>query len=520
MKKMFLAALCATTAMSFADVLIDDFNDAEKTNAEGLGAEAYWYLYASNATLNNKDNGAKGWDMFRKDGENGYAYMEGINGIKKGSDKDNPPVYSSVGIGLDFPAGVALSGCTSLTYKYKGAAHRFRAYVDGVTVDNGEEHVSADQTTASDWTSATVTTMTQPSYASPQVTFAWNKVSKIAWVVDEKNTDGSSTSLMIDDVTCVGGTVGEGSSSTTTTTSSTAVDVDNFDDGNTTAEALGSTAYWYIYTSNGGEVGNTQDANQSWDLIVKDGENSYAAMKQIKGITSGDTKYPSVGMEVAFDMGVLSGCTALQYDYKGSGHHMRASVDGVKADKGYEHVAIDQSASTDWKTVTVSTMTQPSWVNSKDGDPASVQPFSWAKVSKFAWVVDEKLTAANIGTELAIDNVKCVGTLGTATPTSSNSNTDSSDSKSDKDKSDAIGTMASVSGLNATIHGNTLQVSVAKAGLVKVQVFDMMGHAIESHSENMTAGSFAHSFGNMSKGAYIIRVQQGSMMKTIRMQVR
>jgi hypothetical protein len=36
----------------------------------------------------------------------------------------------------------------------------------------------------------------------------------------------------------------------------------------------------------------------------------------------------------------------------------------------------------------------------------------------------------------------------------------------------------------------------------------------------MAAGSFAHTFGSMGKGAYIVRVQQGSMAKTIRMQVR
>jgi hypothetical protein len=71
-----------------------------------------------------------------------------------------------------------------------------------------------------------------------------------------------------------------------------------------------------------------------------------------------------------------------------------------------------------------------------------------------------------------------------------------------------------------SIHGNTIQVTVAKAGMVKVQVFDMMGHTIESHSESMAAGSFAHTFGSMGKGAYIVRVQQGSMAKTIRMQVR
>ncbi len=530
MKKIFFAALCATTAMSYADVVIDDFNDAEKTNAEGLGAEAYWYLYEAGGKVTNTNNGTKGWDMFRTDGTNGYAAMEGISGIKKDSDKDTPPVYASVGIGLDFPTGVALSGCTSITYKYKGAAHRMRALVDGVTPDEGKEHVATDQTTASDWTAVTVSTMSQPSWVTPTVAFSWDKVSKLAWVVDEKNVDASASSLMIDDVTCVGGTVGTGTSSTTTTTS-TAVDIDNFDDANTTAEALGATAYWYIYTA-GGSVTNTQDANQSWDLIVADGTNSYASMKGISGITSGATTYPSVGMEVAFTSGTLSGCTAVQYDYKGSGHHMRASVDGVKADKGYEHVATDQAASTSWKTVTVSTMTQPAWVNSADGDPSSVVAFSWAKVSKMAWVVDEKLTAANIGTNLDIDNVKCVGTLGgaTTTPTSSNSATPASTNSNANNNNNnnatnpgvntAIGVVAAPAGLTATLQGNTLQVSVAKAGLVKVQVFDMMGHAIESHSENMTAGSFAHSFANMSKGAYIIRVQQGSMVKTVRMQIR
>ena len=77
-----------------------------------------------------------------------------------------------------------------------------------------------------------------------------------------------------------------------------------------------------------------------------------------------------------------------------------------------------------------------------------------------------------------------------------------------------------LAGLSASIHGNTLQVTVERAGLVKVQVFDMVGHIIESHSESMAAGSFAHTFGSMGKGAYIVRVQQGSMAKTIRMQVR
>ena len=225
--------------------------------------------------------------------------------------------------------------------------------------------------------------------------------------------------------------------------------------------------------------------------------NSYIAMQGISGITPGDTTYPSVGMEVAFDVGTLSGCTAVQYDYKGSGHHMRSSVTGVKANAGYEHVADDQKASTGWKTVTVSTMTQPEWV--ADAAPSSIVAFSWAKVSKLTWVVDEKLTAANLGTELAIDNVKCVGTL----PTKS-----------------AIPVGAARANFKASVQGRTLHVSVAKAGLVKVQVIDMMGNTVESHSETVASGSFAHDFGMIPSGNYVVRVQQGSASQLLKMQVR
>ena len=212
-------------------------------------------------------------------------------------------------------------------------------------------------------------------------------------------------------------------------------------------------------------------------------------------------------------------------------------MDGVTKDKGYEHVAPNQNASSGWTTVTVNVMTQPDWV--AGASPSDVKAFSWAGVKGLAWVVDEKLTQANIGTELDIDNVKCVGKLsagsssnGSGNGSSTNGNgssTNGNGSSTNGNGTDpsgngyantAIGVVAAPAGLSATIHGNTLQVTVAKAGMVKVQVFDMMGHTIESHSESMAAGSFAHTFGSMGKGAYIVRVQQGSMAKTIRMQVR
>ena len=318
-------------------------------------------------------------------------------------------------------------------------------------------------------------------------------VVQLAW---EVKGEASADYLYIDDVNCAG-YAGGSSSTEKPPVASSAVVIDDFEDGNATAESLSKTAYWYLYEA-GGTFTNTKDAKGTWDMLVTENGNSYIAMKGISGITPGDTTYPSVGMEVAFDAGTLSGCTAVQYSYKGSGHHMRGSVTGVKADAGYEHVATDQNASTAWKTVTVSTMTQPDWV--AEASPSNIVAFSWAKVSKLTWVVDEKLSAANLGTELAIDNVKCVGTL----PTQKNS----------------ISSRAAATHFNAVLQGNTLQMTVAKAGVVKVEVFDMMGNAVESHSEKVASGSFAHTFGMLSSGSYVVRVQQGSSAKTLKMQVR
>jgi hypothetical protein len=501
MKKKILFALCAAASIaSAATVVLDDF-EGDNNAAEGISATAWWYVYGTDGVTytNTQDPSTESWDIFRAEGTNHYMSLEGVN---LGSAQ-----YPSAGLGNDFTAG-SLSQCTGgFSYKYKGAAHKLRFTQNNFLKDKGYDFV-VSQNAATSWTPVTVSiasikqpawiaTSTEEGVAENAVAFDLSKVIGIAFVIDEK-TAGSD--LAIDDFACES----SGGSSTVT---GTATLIDDFEDGNVASETLGATAYWYLYDA-GATYTNTQDANQTWDILDSvDGTNHWVTMKGISGITPGSDKneiYTSVGMEVAFTSGKLAGCTAIQYDYKGSGHRMRSTVDGVTINKGWEHVAADQDASTDWKTVTVSTMAQPSWLSTVTG--ATVVAFSWAKVSRLTWVVDEKFTAANLGTSLSIDNVKCVGTLSTTTtPTSS-----------------ASVAMAPVApaGLKATLQGKTLQVSVAKAGLVKVQVFDMMGHAIESHSENITAGSFAHSFESLPMGSYVVRVQQGSAAKTLRMQVR
>ena len=373
-------------------------------------------------------------------------------------------------------------------------------------------------------------------------------------------TEGEEIHVGSSDLKCVDGkwTDMNASSSSSSPNSSASTPgialIDDFQDENTQAESLGE-AYWYIYKA-GGSVTNKQDTKtQSWDMVRIDGENAYVAMEGISGITYGATTYPSVGMGLDIPTRAFTNCTAITYDYRGSAHKFRASVSTVTPDEGYEHVTDIQPKATTWTpvTVTAADLKQPTWI------PATEKKtFSWAQVVKMAWVVDEKIANADRGTNLDVDNVTCIGSLPTPKSSSSvkpkssssvkpvssssagvkpgsssgannggagNNGTNNGSNNGNINGNDngygmAIGDIASPAGLDASIMGKTLVVSVARAGLVKVQVFDMMGHAIESHSESMAAGSFAHDFAKLGKGAYIVRVRQGSMVKTLRMQVR
>ena len=516
MKKKILFALGATAVMASAQANIDDFEDGNGLANTG-GKNDAWYAYTDK-----NDKGASSFTntedkyglvvVLPEAAAGGSEYGAGLTGIvlDQGNNANDPYVT----LGLNIEGG--LSGCTTISYKYKGAGHNLKATMAGD--ESGDltgynRHSKAFAASASWKTASTaVSGLAQDKGWGETISLNMANVVQLAW---EVKGEADYDYLYIDDVNCTG--YAGGGSSTVTPSSTTLID--DFEDGNTTSESLGKTAYWYLYEA-GGSFTNTEDAKTGWDILVTDGTNSYLSMQGISGITSGDENYPSVGMEVEFDVKTLAGCSAIQYDYKGSGHHMRASVVGVAANNGYEHVATNQNASAGWKTVTVSSMTQPDWV--AEADPTSVKAFSWTNVTKLTWVVDEKLTAANIGTELDIDNVKCVGTLATAKSSSSVAKSSSSIGLVTSSSSLAISipTVASVAGFNATLQGKTLQVSVAKPGLVNVQVFDMMGHVVDSHSESISAGSFAHTFSAMPQGHYVVRVQQGAAVKTLKMQVR
>ena len=573
---------CSTTPSSSASgpsssasstvTLIDDFQDGNVT-AETL-EDGGWFLYEADGSISNTKKANGDWDMIRSSGSSKYASMEGISLVPT---IDKP--YPSVGMGLALVEG-AFTNCSAIQYDYKGSGHFFRADISTVTPKKGYEHQTEEQESSTSWKTVTVTAddLDQPLWvyqdsdlAKEIKPFDWSKVYQLVWFVS-MDIQSQGTSLQIDNVKCVGtlpevvvvssssvasssassspSSAGSSSASVASSTSiassasitsSAAVAsslIDDFEDGDGVAYT-GAEDYWYAFTDKGDKgastVANELDGTDYVVVFPAAAANNSGYGVGLTGISlnkgqSANAPYVSLGLNVE---GGLAGCTEISYKYKGAAHNLKVVMrgdddldgDGASDITGWNYHKKLVNGSTSWTpaSVPVSSLAQD-----KDWGVTGVT-LNISDVVKLQWEV-KSTTVANY---LYIDDVKCAGM--TIVPFSSSSATVPSSASvgpvssssvqqqemSSSSESQMFVQKASVSaGLSATVHGNTLQVTVERAGLVKVQVFDMMGHVMERHSENVAAGSIAHTFGNMGKGAYIVRVQQGSMVKTIRMQVR
>jgi endoglucanase len=73
-----------------------------------------------------------------------------------------------------------------------------------------------------------------------------------------------------------------------------------------------------------------------------------------------------------------------------------------------------------------------------------------------------------------------------------------------------------VEGIRTQINGNTLSISVDKAGPVKLEVYDAIGNRVMSKSSRYTAGDHSVSLKSLSSGSYIAIVRQGSRTARLR----
>lgn len=183
---------------------IDDFEDGDNFAYTG-GA---WYAYTDvddkgASSFTNKANDKDGYDVVLAGSTSGNStkYVAGLTGVKlsKGGNEYDP--YVALGVGLNATqTAYDLSSCNTISYKYKGAAHNFKAEDTNVK-DYGYHQITKP---ASDsWTTVNISwdMLIQESWAD-EVTLSKKRINKFTWEI--KGEQPSLNYLYIDDVRCDG----------------------------------------------------------------------------------------------------------------------------------------------------------------------------------------------------------------------------------------------------------------------------------------------------------------------------
>ena len=536
--------------------IIDDMEDGDRFAYSG----GWWSAFADSDddtdgkgetfVKSNKwenDFGKKVYDVLmpRKDDDrkNTSNYIVGIDSfyLKKGAYKYAP--YVAIGLNLKRDTTeIDLSACKSISYKFKGASHNFRVETSPVKNWNFH-HVNKDA--SADWKEVELTwdQFTQESWGDDDKHFSldkgMDKVQRFAWEVkgaldvpDGKNQPAYSF-LYVDDVRCNGVSITAISGKTDTPKSSSATAqssssvansssatvpassasvvvsykdlllIDDVEDGD---EVLKTGGTWYAYTdsASGGKskISNVYDPALPGYVVVfpgtKDATNGTQGFVGLTDIVWNQADYayaPFVALGLNMNDTTkgydLSACSALSYRYKGASHKFKIQ-DGQVLDYAY-HELLSTDA-TEWTTVVIpwEKLEQPVWTQDpKDLNKAAIKKMAWEVVGYADFDAQPEINY------LYVDDLKCLsGSVG-------------------------IKTIArAASGIKLGFQGNMLNVNFNKAGKASVQVFDMMGHVVESFNENVTAGVNQFSLKNMSTGNYVVRVMMNGASKTARISIK
>lgn len=536
--------------------IIDDMEDGDRFAYTG----GWWSAFADSDddtdgkgetfVKSNKwenDFGKKVYDVLmpRKDDDrkNTSNYIVGIDSfyLKKGAYKYAP--YVAIGLNLKRDTTeIDLSACKSISYKFKGASHNFRVETSPVKNWNFH-HVNKDA--SADWKEVELTwdQFTQESWGDDDKHFSldkgMDKVQRFAWEVkgaldvpDGKNQPAYSF-LYVDDVRCNGvsitaisgktdtpksssatvqssSSVANSSSATVPASSASVVVsykdlllIDDVEDGD---EVLKTGGTWYAYTdsASGGKskISNVYDPALPGYVVVfpgtKDATNGTQGFVGLTDIVWNQADYayaPFVALGLNMNDTTkgydLSACSALSYRYKGASHKFKIQ-DGQVLDYAY-HELLSTDA-TEWTTVVIpwEKLEQPVWTQDpKDLNKAAIKKMAWEVVGYADFDAQPEINY------LYVDDLKCLsGSVG-------------------------IKTIArAASGIKLGFQGNMLNVNFNKAGKASVQVFDMMGHVVESFNENVAAGVNQFSLKNMSTGNYVVRVMMNGASKTARISIK
>lgn len=159
-----------------------------------------------------------------------------------------------------------------------------------------------------------------------------------------------------------------------------------------------------------------------------------------------------------------------------------------------------------------SSIASSSAVSSSSAKPASSSAQASSSSAKPSSSSAKSSSSVDSTSSSSVQNDK---TSSSSKAKSSSSKAKSSSSKNDKD---AIVTVA-MSPIQFSYANNELTVTIPTSTMVRVQVFDLTGHLVESLAESMV-GSKSYSLAHLNRGSYLVRVESGSQVRSARIVVK
>lgn len=530
--------------------MIDDVEDGDRYSYIG----GWWNAFEDNAdggasSISNSkitdDFGKQTYDVVLKagDGTNTSKNMVGLKDVKLGVGSLSYGPYVALGLNLkkDTTVYADFAKCTTIRYKFKGASHNFRIETSDVT-DYNYHRVNKDASEGWKEVEITIDMLKQETWgndAAPQKPINLAHAQRLAWEIKglEKVPDNVNQPkynyLYVDDLSCDGlqitaiTTAPKSSSSTNNSSSSSAILSSSsiippssssqviepskvilvLDDVEDADEILKTEGTWYAYTES--EVGGLSTITNTFDATLPgyvvsltgttDPSNGTLGFVGLNGIvwnqgTYAEAPFVALGLNTMADTSTgldMSACGAITYRYKGSAHTIKVQ-DGSVTDYAYHSKDFLDAA--EWTTVMVpwASLEQPFWTSDpKELNKQAIKKMAWEVIGYKGFDIQPTLNY------LFVDDVTCVEyTQGIRLA------------------------KVNATGIKLFADGLSLNVTLAKAGFTRVQVFDMVGNVVSNMSDNMTAGTHQVSLEKLSRGNYVVRVQSGHEMKTTRVAIR
>ena len=465
---------------------IDDLEDGDGYTFTGGEWYAYTDMADKGASTISNDEGAKGgYDVVIAGSKAGNStkYVAGITGINLSQGDNLYDPYVALGLALnETQTAYDLSACTQISYRYKGAAHNFKAE-DTAVLDYAYHQI--EKAAASDWTTATISwgALMQPSWTDDDVTISKKRINKFTWEVKgvaETTTQPKYNYLYVDDVRCSGWAIqpvpSPVSSSSSAKSSSSVASSSSAKSSSSVASSSSAKSSSSIASSSSAKssssVASSSSAKSSSSLASS---SSVRSSSSAKSSSSAATQVVVVG---DLEQTVAQGGQFETVTFKNVQTFNRNTWN-------FHFFNIEQSGSE----VTVAGSV-PNYVQVGD--------------------LTETLTINNTKFEIKLTVTAAASSSSASVENTSSSSVEGSSSS----ESTTVVNVFEVNPLKVSMTGRMLQVTGAERA--SVDVFDMQGSPVASFKQ--VTGSV--SLENLRQGNYIVRVRSGSMNLTRRIAIK